>query len=84
MIIKTVQLTKQIQGKEVYRYWDYVKTNQGYAVQRNGKTVCGRLSSYGGMQIFTDYVTTDLERGWIEEDEYNHPQQDVIVNNPTY
>ena len=63
-IIKTVQLEK---GDKTH-FWDFLLNNQGYSIQRNGRTLSGRLSLYGGLQIYHDYVEQDKERGFMELD----------------
>ena len=59
-IAKTVILEKSDED----RYYDLVRTRQGYAVQRNGYTVYGRLSSVGADQLFAELVKTDEGKGW--------------------
>ena len=61
MIIRTVELKK----KDKRRFYDIALTNQGYAIQRNGRTITGRLSGYGANQILEDYIYNDLLKGWI-------------------
>ena len=82
--MQTVQLTKKLKnGKELTRYWDLIKNSHGFCIQRNGRTVYGRLSGYGSQQIFNDLVQSDLENNWKkEDDDYNHLYKDVILNAP--
>ena len=81
-IIKTVRLEKTLKnGKIIGRWYDFVKNQQGFCIQRNGRTLTGRLSGYGGNQIFNDYVESDIENGWKREGfNYDHPESDKIVN----
>ena len=65
-IIETIHLVKG--NKD--RFWDFAHNQQGYSIQRNGRTITGRLNGYGGKQLFEEYVQDDLDRGWekVEED----------------
>ena len=53
-------------------FWDFVKTIQGYAIQRNGRTVWGRLSAIGGREIWEDEMNKYSKKHKIVSDRDNN------------
>ena len=73
-IIKTVVLLHPTRcigrtTSPVERHYDYLVNCQGCCIQRNGRTLAGRLNDYGGLELFAEYINADLERGWTQEEE---------------
>lgn len=80
MIIKTVYLTKIFKNGNIRERWyDIEKNQQGYAIQRNGYTLTGRLSGYGASQILEDYIYEDKQTGWIENYKRETYEFDVSI-----
>jgi len=69
MILKTIQMEREEVNGWVERHWDFCDNPQGFAIQRNGKTVNGRLSGYGARELWAEFIHKDIQRGWKVVDE---------------
>jgi hypothetical protein len=70
MQLKTILMEKEFSTGYRERYYDFCQYKTGFSIQRNGKTICGRLSGYGAKEIWAAELHDAKEKGWKVAEEY--------------
>ena len=64
MVLRTTLMEKEFSTGYRERYYDLCQFKTGFAVQKNGKTMYGRLDSYGAEELWAVALHDAKKQGW--------------------